>query len=301
LPALRQAAEDPGRVAPAARVGVDETVMASATRFRRRRFISAAVDADTGQIVDVFDGRDAADLQRWAKQQPREQMAAVEVVCLDPHEGYRKAVRRLKAEGVLGEEARVAADPFHIVRLANRALDDCRRRTQHDTTGHRGRRGDPLYGARKLLLKGAERLDPQGWERLHKALDHSDPYDEVADCWAAKEKIRSVFQTGDPGQAVNRLDDAIAYCAAPEAAPELHKLARTLNRWRTEIETSISTGAHNGRTEAANAKIKDIKRSGRGFTNLANYRLRILLAAGRKPGHNQPVTKIRTRRPSFVA
>jgi len=98
-----------------------------------------------------------------------------------------------------------------------------------------------------------------------------------------------------------RLDDAIRWCAAPEAAPELHRLARTLDRWRTEIQTSVATGTHNGRTEAANAKIKDVKRSARGFRNFSKYRLRILLAAGRKPGQTQPVTKIRTRRPSFVA
>ena len=110
-----------------------------------------------------------------------------------------------------------------------------------------------------------------------------------------------MFKTADADQAAALLDDAIEYCRAPEAAPELHRLARTLAKWRTEIETSIRTGAHNGRTEAANAKIKDVKRSGRGFSNLANYRLRILLAAGRKPGQTQPVTKIRTRRPSFNA
>ncbi|MCY3962165.1 MAG: transposase [bacterium] len=133
-PIAQQAVDDPGRVAFGARVGFDETVMSSATRRRRRRFVSAAVGAGTGQIMDVFDGRDAADLERWAHQQPDGQMAAVEVVCLDPHEGYRKAVRALKAEGVLGSNVRVAADPFHIVRLANRALDDCRRRTQNDTT-----------------------------------------------------------------------------------------------------------------------------------------------------------------------
>ena len=300
-PIMQQAVDGPDRVGAPARVGIDETVMASATRRRRRRFVSAAVDAGTGQVLDVFDGRDAFDLQRWAQHQPGEQMAAVEVVCLDPHEGYRKAVRALKAEGVLGEKARVAADPFHIVRLANRALDDCRRRTQNDTLGHRGRKGDPLYGARKLLLGGAERLDARGRDKMREALDQGDPYDEVADCWAAKENIRSVFKAPDPDQASDLLDDAIDYCAAPEAAPELHRLARTLNRWRTEIETSTSTGAHNGRTEAANAKTKDVKRSARGFRNLANYRLRILLAAGRQPGHNQPVTKIRTRRPRLNA
>ena len=300
-PALEQAAGDPDRVGPSARLGFDETVMGSATRFRRRRFVTAAVDADTGQVIDVFDGRDAAGLERWAQLRPREQMAAVEVVCCDPHEGYRKAVRGLKAKGALAADAQLASDPFHIVRLANRALDECRRRTQNDALGHRGRKGDPLYGARKLLLMGAERLSAAARDRMRRALDAGDPYDEVADCWQAKEKIRSVFKAADADQAADRLDEAIEYCRAPEAAPELHKLARTLTKWRTEIETSVRTRTHNGRTEAANAKIKDVKRSGRGFTNLDNYRLRILLAAGRKPGQTQPVTKIRTRHPRFNA
>ena len=299
--AAEEIAGDPGRVGQVARLGFDETVMASAARRRRRRFITAAVDASTGQILDVFDGRDAADLRKWVQAQPRWWAHAVEVVCVDPHEGYRSAIRQLARDGSLPATTEVAADPFHIVRLANQALTRCRQRTQTETTGHRGRKGDPLYGIRKLLLTGAERLDAAGLQRLRTALDQGDPYDEVADCWAAKEKVRSVFKTAKPKQAAARLDDAIAYSAAPEAAPELHKLAATLKRWRTEILASTTTGTHNGRTEAANAKIKDVKRSARGFTNLNNYRLRILLAAGRKPGQTQPVTKIRTRRPRFVA
>lgn len=296
-----QTAADARRVGPVVKLGFDETVMASASRRRRRRFITAAVDAGTGRVVDVFEGRDAADLRQWMQQQPRWWAGAVEVVCVDPHEGYRSAVGQLRSDGVLAQTARVAVDPFHIVRLANQAITRCRQRTQNQTLGHRGRSGDPLYGARKLLLMGAERLDDAGWGRLRQALDAGDPYDEVADCWQAKEKIRAVFKTTDPGQAADRLDDAISWCEAPEAATELHRLARTLTRWRTEINTSIRTGAHNGRTEAANAKIKDVKRSARGFRRFANYRLRILLAAGQEPGQTQPVTKIRTRRPRLDA
>ena len=303
--AVRESAEefagDAARVGPVAQLGFDETVMASARRLRRRRFVTAAVDAATGQVVDIFDGRDAAEVRRWVQQQPRWWTDSVEVVCVDPHEGYRSAVTSLLGDGGLAAEVKVAADPFHIVRLANQALTKCRQRTQTDTTRHRGRRGDPLYGARKLLLMGSERLDGAGRERLRSALDAGDPYDEVADCWDAKEKVRSTFKTPDPEQAAGRLDDAIEYCRAPEAAPELHRLATTLRRWRAEIITSIATSTHNGRTEAANTEIKDIKRSARGFRNLHNYRLRILLAAGRKPRQTQPVTKIRTRRPSLVA
>jgi len=103
----------------------------------------------------------------------------------------------------------------------------------------------------------------------------------------------SVLKIKDPDQAASLLDDASEYCAAPEL--------RTLAKWRTEIQTSVRTGTHNGRTESANANIKDVKRLARGFQNLDNYRLRILLAAGRKPGQTQPVTKIRTRCPIFNA
>ena len=36
------------------------------------------------------------------------------------------------------------ADPFHVVRHANAKLDECCRRVQNETLGHRSRKGDPL-------------------------------------------------------------------------------------------------------------------------------------------------------------
>ena len=49
-------------------------------------------------------------------------------------------------------------DPFHVVRLAGDALDRCRRRVQQATCGHRGRKSDPLYRARRTLHTGADLL-----------------------------------------------------------------------------------------------------------------------------------------------
>jgi hypothetical protein len=37
-------------------------------------------------------------------------------------------------------------------------VDEVRRRVQQDTLGHRGRKGDPLYGIRRTLQIGAEHL-----------------------------------------------------------------------------------------------------------------------------------------------
>lgn len=47
--------DDPARVGPTAMVGFDETVMQPAHRRRRRRFVTAVVDVESGQIIDLFE------------------------------------------------------------------------------------------------------------------------------------------------------------------------------------------------------------------------------------------------------
>jgi transposase len=173
--------DDPDRVGPCEQIGFDETVFTHARRGRRRTFVTAAVDTSTGQIIDVFEGRDSADLGRWLARQPAEWCGTIGVVSVDPHEGYRNA---LIGSPYLSDVT-VVVDPFHIVRLANQCVTRCRQRVQQEQLGHRGRAADPLYGARKLLLLGAERVDDRGWERIHAVLRAGDPSDEVLGCWVA--------------------------------------------------------------------------------------------------------------------
>jgi transposase len=295
---------EPSEAGSVEMIGFDETVMASARRRRRRRLVTAAVDLTTGGVIDVFEGHDAADLRAWLARMPAGWLADIEVVSVDPHEGYRSAVvrpdpRTGRASPLAG--ATVVVDPFHIVRLANQAVTRARQRVQQATLEHRGWKGDPLYDIRKLLLMGAERVDETGWARIHAGLRDGDPDDAVTDTWVAKEKVRDLYLTDDPTLAADLLDDAIAWCSAPEATPEQITLAKTLRRWRSEIVAHHATGASNGPVEAANLTIKQIKRSGRGFRNFANYRLRILLTGQRALRETQPVTSIRPRRPRLVA
>jgi transposase len=278
-----------------AQVGFDETVMSPAKRHRRRRFITTAVDVTTGRIIDVFEGRNAADLQQWLGSQPAWWVSAIKVVSVDPHEGYRSAI----TGNELLADVTVVVDPFHIVRLAGQAVTKCRQRVQQATLERRGWKGDPLYGIRKLLLMGAEHLDDTGWERLKTALRNGDLDGQVQDAWVAKEYVRDIYLTNDVDQAEAALDRAIAWCRDPDAGPELRTLAKTLVRWRAEILARHTTGASNGRVEAANLTIKQVKRSGRGFRKLTNYRIRILLAGG-TPRQTHPVTRHRAR-PRFIA
>jgi len=71
--------------------------------------------------------------------------------------------------------------------LANTKLDECRRRVQNETMGHRGRKDDPLYRCRRLLTKADERLDERGRTKLLGLLDAGDPHGEVRTAWHLRE------------------------------------------------------------------------------------------------------------------
>lgn len=66
-------------------------------------------------------------------------------------------------------------DPFHVVRLGLACVDDVRRRVQHDTTGHRGRSRDPLYGIRRVLRRHRSRLSTKARARLQARLIAATP------------------------------------------------------------------------------------------------------------------------------
>ncbi len=95
----------------------------------------------------------------------------------------------------------------------------------------------------------------------------------------------------------------------PIETPELLRLVRTLDAWQGELLAAFNATrrcpASNGPTEAVNMLIKKLKRIGHGFRNLANYRLRLLLAVGLdwRTVHWQaaPATPIRGRSPRLVA
>lgn len=186
------------------------------------------------------------------------------------------------------------------MRLANQALDDVRRRVQHDICGHRGRTGDPLYGIRRTLLRGSERLGRRGWERLVFGLDDGDPTGEVEAAWVAKEHLRRVYDAGSRGTAQRRLAAFYRHCADADV-PELRRLATTIRAWEDEVLAYHTTsGASNGPTEAVNLLIEKVRRIGHGFRNFDNYRLRLLLRCGVER-HTQPTARTRGRQPRLIA
>jgi transposase len=198
----------------------------------------------------------------------------VGTVALDPWRGYASAL-----VAPLGH-ATVVVDHFHAIRLANAVVDEVRRRVQQATLGHRGRKHDPLYRIRKLLLTAAEHLTQQGQGRLRAGLAAGDPGGEVAAVWQGKELLRAIYAAVDR-QAARAALDRFYHWSDGVGVAELSRLAHTVRAWEAEILAFHATdGCSNGPTEAINLLIKKVKRVGHGFRNFANYRLRLLLHCG---------------------
>ena len=269
----RPLVDDPHRVGAVRALGIDETTYLSATPEHATTYATSLVDLDARIVIDLFEGKSASKLRRWSAGRSKSWREGVRVAALDLTETYRAGLRPHLAH------ATRVADPFHVVRVANRVVDQVRRRVQNETLGHRGRKDDPLFKIRKLLIKGSERLDERGVNRMLLGLRVGDPHEELLGAWLAKESVRDVYLTDDPNEAAVLLDKAIIACRDDEVA-EIRTLARTLANWREEILNHHRTGASNGPTEGTNFCVKQVKRAGRGFTNFDHYRLRVLLHAG---------------------
>ena len=266
---------DTSRVSAVTALGLDETLFVRRGRYRAKAWSTSIVDVASGQLLDIVPGRTAKEPARWLSAQPASWRQGIRWAALDLSGPYRAAFDTALPH------ARQVADPFHVVRLANSALDEVRRRVQNQTLGHRGHKTDPLYRARKLLLSAHERVTESGETKLLGLLDAGDPHSEVRDAWHAKETLRGIYDIADPAEGKTTVDQlAVEFCDQ-SLPPEINRLGRTIWRWRTQISNWHHARVSNAATEAANNLIKRVKRAAFGFTNFDNYRIRSLLYAGK--------------------
>lgn len=267
--------DDPGRFADVEALGLDETLRCRLGRWKILQWSTQIVDVGGGQLLDVVDGRRAAGPVRWLADRPQGWLDAIRWATLDLSGTYRSVFDTMLPDAVQ------VADPFHVHKLANQRLDECRRRVQNDTLGHRGHKTDPLYRCRRLLTRADERLNDQGRDKLLGLLEAGDPRGEVRMMWHAKEVVRSIYDIDDPDIAAEFVTRLGADLQDDSCPPEARALGRTITRWRYQICAWHRSKVTNGPTEAINNLVKRVKRVAFGITNFANYRTRALLYAGR--------------------
>jgi transposase len=141
----------------------------------------------------------------------------------------------------------------------------------------RGRKIDPAWAHRTLLLRGYDTLSERAKDRLDAVFASDDPTDELSAAWRVKEQLRRLLTTSTVEQAPNQKMILGCYVLAADMDETWRLWA--IEDWWPAIEVLIETGVTSARTEAANTGIKHIKRTGRGYRNPTHYQARILLTS----------------------
>ncbi len=286
-PLLEAMAADPARFDGVTALGVDEHIWHHVSTKpvedggRGPKELTGMVDLSRDQhgrvrarLLDLVPGRSGRAHGDWLKARGETFTSRVEVATLDPFHGYKNAI-----DDEL-QDATAVLYAFHVIKLGSAAVDEVRRRVQQDTLGHQGHRDDPLYRIRNVLRAGAEKLTDRQWARLSTALDARVEHEEVGLAWSIAQRLRLAYRHPRPGKGrkiAEQLIDTLPSCPVPEVA----RLGRTLRKWCEALLAYFDTDrSSNGGTEAINGLIELHRRIARGFRNLKNYRLRMLLIGG---------------------
>jgi len=272
---------DPTRFDGVAVIGVDEHCW----RHTRRgdKYVTVIIDLTSvrdgngpARLLDMVEGRSKQAFKTWLADRPEFWRAGVQVVAMDGFTGFKTATTEELPDAV------PVMDPFHVIRLAGDALNECRRRVQQAIHGHRGRTGDPLYAARRTLHTGADLLTDRQCQRLEN-LFADDQHVEIEATWGIYQRMIAAYREPDRARGkkvMQQLINALSH-GVPAALVEIVTLGRTLNKRAADVLAYFDRpGTSNGPTEAINGRLEHLRGSALGFRNLTNYIARSLLETG---------------------
>ncbi|GAB3189127.1 hypothetical protein GCM10027061_09640 [Nesterenkonia suensis] len=228
---LQAAADDECRFAGVVTLGVDEHIWHHVDRRRRgRKELTGMVDLTRNpegrvqaRLLDLVPGRSGTVYADWLTARSPGFRTGIRIAPLDPFAGYKNAI-----DAHLDEAAAVL-DAFHVVKLGTAAVDEVRRRVQQEILGHRGRKGDPLYGIRRLLQTGIEHLSQAQCRRIEKVITTDPRHEEVFIAFQCAQELRSAYQHHDI-RAGRRIALKVLESFRSSPVAEIAKLGRTLRR-----------------------------------------------------------------------
>jgi transposase len=172
-------------------------------------------------------------------------------------------------------QASIVADRFHVTKIVNQEVNlVCRSVLQANENNpdpvEKEQVKEALKQSKYALLKPEAHLT--GKQKLKLAqVKAVSPL--LAEAHQQKEAFRDIFQTSQNWtEGMFSLLDWLA-----ENQKRFHSSVSTISRWLGEVTAYFDYRTTSGAVEGINNKLKLIKRSGYGFRNFENFRIRCLI------------------------
>jgi transposase len=219
-----------------------------------QRYLTCVADHSSGRIIWARPGRNARTLQAFFEELG-ERARSIRAVSIDMSAGYENAIR-----GAV-PDAEVCFDPFHVVKLANEAVNEVRRRQWNVHGKSKTDAGRWIKGVRWALVKAPERHTARQAAKLAE-VQHANR--GLYRAFLLKEELRELYHLEDPALAPEHLKAWLAWASRSKLKPFI-KLARTIRRHRDGILAAIDLGLSNARLEGLNSKVRLISHRSFGF------------------------------------
>jgi transposase len=265
------------------RIGVDEV------SYRKgHRYLTVVADHDRdGTVVWADEGKDHTILEKFYDELGEDGCAQLEAVSLDMGGAYKRAT------DTKASQARQCVDPFHVIKLANEAIDKARqwawnveRRANPAPKRPRGRppKGSPptptkprwVKHTRWALLKDPDALNNSQLDVLDTLRRERSV---LYRCWQLKEGLRDLFRLRRVEDAPRHLDWWLAW-ACRSRIPSFVTLSKTIRANRDRILAAVELGLSNSKLEGLNSKIRLINHRGYGHHSAAALIAMIYLCCG---------------------
>lgn len=224
-------------------LGIDETRLAGELRC-------VLTDAVNRRPVDILPTDSSGAIAQWLHS--HQAAKVVRGVASDLRTSFHKVIHEM-LPGVP-----VVADKFHVVRMADDALDTTRRRIGK-SNGKEYNLG--LKRSKHLVKKRAHNLSEKQVFNRDIWLDNEPHLDQA---YRLKEELYNLYEQ-PASKAEAYFDDWLARASSCDAKADFRKLVGTLKRYRTLILAYFKYPITNGYTESFNGDTKAMARAGRGY------------------------------------
>jgi transposase len=238
---------------------------------KRHKYLTVVTDLETGEVIFVAEGKDAACLKPFFAKLRRARARLI-ACAIDMGGAYEKAVKDYNSSLPKGVAAcAIVTDHFHAVKQMNETIDDIRQ-DEAARLEQEGRR--LLKGQRFLLFMGAEKLGekPERLAQLKKLLQENET---LMQAWMLKESFGLFWRQKSKEAARAFILDWIAQ-AEQTGSRHLIKMAKMVTKRTEQILNYYDYHISSGPLEGLNNKIKVLKRMAYGYRDMEFFMLRIL-------------------------
>jgi transposase len=254
------------------RLGIDEIALVKG----KGHYCAVLIDLDASKVITMLSDRTKTVIAEVLTGWGVEVLEQIEEVSIDLWQGYKNLVIELMPN------AQVVADRFHVMTQINKELDTQRKKEKRNVEELIKKTKlaadkveyqqilEGLKSSKYPLLKNEDNLSE---EQLNKLIQVKSVSPILKVMYELKEKFRKIFNnTNDWYAGVFKLGMWLS-----RAKKYFPKSNNTIIRWFDEVIAYFDHGTNSGTVEGINNKLKLIKRSGYGFRNFENFRVRCLL------------------------